>query len=101
MIAPINRKWKLPGIGAFEGIGHYRNEKTCSTGGGVSLSKETIADFKLDSTARRPCLVAICRSVKAMRLIRTLMALARIRLGCWLIQLGAMLIEAGTWLIKL
>jgi hypothetical protein len=35
-----------------------------------------------------------------MRLIRLLMALARMRLGRWLIQSGAKLIEAGTWLIK-
>jgi hypothetical protein len=66
-----------------------------------TLSKETIADFKLDSTVRRPKLATICRSVKAMRLIRLLTALARISLGRWLIQLGAMLIETGTWLIKL
>jgi len=36
-----------------------------------------------------------------MRLIRLLIALARMRLGRWLIQSGAKLIEAGTWLIKM
>jgi hypothetical protein len=67
-----------------------------------SFRKERIADFKLDNSGRRPNIFApLQENSRTMRLIRLLIALARIRLGRWLIQSGAILIETGTWLIKL
>ena len=66
-----------------------------------SYLKERIADFKLDSTVRRLIFWRFQENSRTMRLIRLLIALARMRLGRWLIQSGAKLIEAGTWLIKM